>query len=153
MCSASKGTHKPHLDTASYRKSTLLLLGITVVLGLASRHVRWIAASFLGKYPGDLLYATMVYWVARLAAPASRKLSSAVIAAAICLGIELLKLWHVAYLDEFRSTAIGRLILGSGFHTLNIICYAAGVGLGLWLDELIETGRRGRAVQGQSYEK
>jgi len=78
----------------------------------------------------------MVYWIARLIAPASPKLRAAAITIAICFAIEFLKLWHEPHLDAFRQTMPGKLILGSGFHTLNLVCYVMGAGVGLLIDRL-----------------
>src|SRR5206468_512013 len=46
-------------------------LFVTVAVGLASRKWRWLLPATLGKYPGDALWAGMVYWAVAFDAPSA----------------------------------------------------------------------------------
>ena len=51
-------------------------------------------------------------------------------AAATSLGVELLQLYHMPWLDSVRSTTFGHLVLGSGFDPIDLIWYGVGIGVG-----------------------
>lgn len=117
------------------------LVAVTIALGLASRRFAAALPSWLAKNAGDALYATMTYWGFGLLAPRARALHVAAAAAAFCFAIELGQLYHAPAIDAVRATRLGALVLGSGFHTLDLVCYVVGVALAAALE---------RAVQPQS---
>jgi hypothetical protein len=43
-------------------------------------------------------------------------------------------LYHAGWIDAIRATRLGGLILGYGFLWSDLVCYAAGVGLGAILE-------------------
>ena len=53
---------------------------------------------------------------------------------AISVGVEFGKLYRVPWLDDFRATAVGHLLLGSSFSWQNLLAYAAGAAVGGMLD-------------------
>jgi hypothetical protein len=68
----------------------------------------------------------MVYFLVALARPdagSGRKLSVAV---AIALSVELSRLYHSPWLDEFRTTVAGAILLGRIFSPWNMVAYAIG---------------------------
>lgn len=113
----------------------------TIVAGLASRaygaHLPW----WLAKNAGDALYATMVFWALGFLVPRARAARVALAAVAFCFAIELGQLYHAPWIDGVRATTPGRLVLGQGFHALDLVCYVIGVALGAGL----ELGLRRRA--------
>jgi hypothetical protein len=131
---------------ANNRRRTIYaqLTVATIALGLLSRHLPTSLPTWIAKDPGDVLYATMIYWLARVCCPGVAKSRSAATSLAICVAIEFLKLWHAPWLDAFRVTTIGRLTLGVGFHVSNLVCYALGIGLALAIDARIGTGHKNR---------
>ena len=68
--------------------------------------------------------------------PALRRCKVATLAAATSLLVEFSQLYHAPWIDSIRGTTLGHLLLGSGFDSIDLICYAAGIGVGV----LIEMG-------------
>jgi hypothetical protein len=105
----------------------------TVVLGLLSRRIPALPA-WLAKDAGDVLYATMVFWLVGLLAPALPTRSAAVAAVAFCFAIELSQLYHAPWIDAIRDTRLGGLVLGHGLHATDLVCYGIGVVLGVLIE-------------------
>jgi hypothetical protein len=107
--------------------SGLALRGFGFGLGLSA---------FVVKYGGSLLWAAMVYFLVAMAVSPASRLSFALIAAAISIGVELLRLVHAPWLDAFRLTLPGALLLGRIFSLWNMIAYGVGIVLAMGLDRL-----------------
>ena len=86
------------------------------------------------KYGGSLLWAAMVFFLVAIAASRLSRLSVALIAASIAVGVELFRLVHTPWLDEFRLTMAGALLVGRVFSWWNMLAYAVGIGIGMALD-------------------
>jgi hypothetical protein len=114
------------------------LTAVTIVLGLLSRRISELP-SWLAKDAGDALYATMVFWLLGLLAPALPSRRAAVAAVTFCFAVELGQLYHAPWIDAIRDTRLGGLVLGHGFHASDLICYAVGVLLGVLIER---PGRR-----------
>lgn len=119
----------------------LLLTILTVVLGLASRRFANHLPALLHKNAGDILWATMVFFLVALLLPSLSTFRVALIAGAFSLTIECLKLVQVDWLAVFRSKPIGHLIFGSVFSFTNLVCYALGILLGAATEWRIVSGR------------
>ncbi|HSU53142.1 MAG TPA: DUF2809 domain-containing protein [Candidatus Dormibacteraeota bacterium] len=100
-----------------------------MVLGLASRKWPWLLAAALGKYPGDALWAGMVYWAVAFLSPAAPVIRVAAYALAISYLDELSQLYQATWINQFRATTVGHLLLGSAFSWLDLFAYTVGVGL------------------------
>jgi hypothetical protein len=109
------------------------LLAVTVVLGLVSRRIPELP-HWLAKYPGDVLYATMAYWLARLIAPRWPAPRAALAAVLWCFAVEASQLYHAPWLEEIRAHTLGGLVLGHAFHATDLVCYLVGTALGLAID-------------------
>jgi uncharacterized protein DUF2809 len=90
--------------------------------------------AFVVKYGGSLLWGTMVFFLVAVAIPGWSRRTVALIALAIAVGVELFRLVHAPWLDAFRLTTAGALLLGRIFSLWNIVAYAAGILLGVALD-------------------
>jgi hypothetical protein len=55
--------------------------------------------------------------------------------------VELIRLVHTPWLDDFRLTLAGALLLGRIFSVWNIVAYAAGILLGMMVDQAINSIR------------
>lgn len=55
----------------------------------------------------------------------------------IAVGVELFRLVHTPWLDDFRLTLLGALLLGRIFSPWDILAYVAGIGLALGFDSLL----------------
>lgn len=78
------------------------------------------------KYGGSMLWGAMVYLLVAAALPGRAKLHLAV-AAIIAICAELFRLYHTPWLDEFRLTLAGTLLLGRIFSVWNIVAYLGGI--------------------------
>jgi Protein of unknown function (DUF2809) len=107
--------------------SGLALRGFGFSLGLSA---------FVVKYGGSLLWAAMVYFLVAIAASHSSRLSIALIAAAIAIGVELFRLIHAPWLDAFRLTLPGALLLGRIFSLWNMLAYGVGIIFAVGLDRI-----------------
>jgi hypothetical protein len=59
------------------------------------------------------------------------------IAAVIAVGVELFRLVHTSWLDSFRLTMAGALLLGRIFSPWDILAYGIGIAPGALLDNLV----------------
>jgi hypothetical protein len=114
-----------------------------IVCGLALRKFGLgLGLSFhVVKYGGSILWAAMVFFL--VATAASSRLSRprvALIAAAIAICVELFRLVHTPWLDDFRLTTLGALLLGRVFSPWNMLAYGVGIILGMLLDYLAVKG-------------
>jgi Protein of unknown function (DUF2809) len=86
------------------------------------------------KYGGSVLWGTMVFFLAAMAAPARSPSGIALISAAIAICVELFRLVDTPWLDDFRLTTLGALLIGRVFSPWNILAYGVGIALGVLLD-------------------
>ncbi|MEA2917024.1 MAG: hypothetical protein QOJ15_9105 [Bradyrhizobium sp.] len=107
-----------------------------MIVGLALRGFgfRLGLPGFIVKYGGSVLWATMVFFLVAMAARARSRWSVAVISAAIAVGVELFRLVHAPWLDDFRLTMAGALLLGRIFSAWDMLAYGVGIVLGVLLD-------------------
>ena len=110
---------------------------ITMALGLASRHWPGTLPAALGKYPGDALWALMVFFAWCALRPRARTADVSACAMATCGGVEAAKLWQAPWLAAFRHTTLGHLLLGHVFSWQNLVAYGVGVLAGVVLDRVL----------------
>lgn len=116
------------------RAGYVLAVVLTIAAGLASRRFPQALPGFLGKYPGDALWALMVFFgLGAIFARASTG-RVAVGALAFACTIECLKLWSAPWLVQVRHTTLGHLVLGHVFWWPNFFAYAAGVLAGVAIE-------------------
>ena len=93
--------------------------------------------AFIVKYGGSLLWATMVVLLVGALAPRLSRTQIAAIAAAIAIVVEFSRLAHTPWLDAFRLTTAGALLLGRIFSLWNLVAYLIGIVAGVWLDRRV----------------
>jgi len=104
------------------------------------------------KYGGSMLWGTMVYFLVAMAAAHLARRSIALIAAAIAVAVELFRLVHAPWLDAFRLTLAGALLLGRIFSPWDMLAYGVGIVLAAGLDILAALLSRSNArVSSPSY--
>ena len=113
-----------------------VLVGVTIALGLLSRRIAGLPHG-LAKEPGDVLYATMAYWIARLVAPAGSWARAAVAATLFCFAIEVSQLYHAPWIEAVRDHRLGGLVLGHAFHATDLLCYVLGVAVGVGIERAL----------------
>ena len=109
----------------------------TLVLGLASRHGPDALSAALGKYPGDALWALMVFFGWCALRPRARTRELALLALATSVAVECAKLWQAPWLVAFRHTSAGHLLLGHVFSWRNLAAYGVGGLAGVALVRLL----------------
>ena len=92
--------------------------------------------SVLVKYGGSMLWGTMVLFLVAIAAPGQSRWRVALISALLAVCVELFRLVHTPWLDDFRLTTLGALLLGRVFSPWNMLAYGVGIVLGMLLDRL-----------------
>ena len=92
--------------------------------------------SVLVKYGGSMLWGTMVFFLVAIAAPGRSHWRMVLISALLAVCVELFRLVHTSWLDDFRLTTAGALLLGRVFSPWNMLAYGAGIMLGMILDRL-----------------
>ena len=126
------------------RTHSLLLLIGTVTLGLASRRFPAVLPPFVVAYAGDVLWASMVFWVLTLLQPNGEGRHLAAIAFAIAVAVEFSQRYHAPWIEALRASPVGALALGQGFLWSDIVCYLLGAMLAAAIDWTLRTRRRNR---------
>lgn len=83
--------------------------------------------SVVVNYGASALWGAMVYLLIALIAARSRPAVIAVTALFIAISLELFRLYHTPWLDAFRLTTAGALLIGRIFSLWNIVTYATGI--------------------------
>src|SRR6218665_2289912 len=112
-------------------------IGAVVAWGLASRRFSWLFPVALGKYPGDALWALMVFLGMALICPGASTLRLALLAATFSFAIEASQLYQAPWLNDIRSTTLGHLVLGSSFDGWDLVAYSVGIAAGALCDALL----------------
>ena len=113
---------------------------LVIALGLLSRRFPQFLPAALGKYPGDALWALMVFLGFGFVFRRARTGVVAVAALAFSFAIEFSQLYHAPWIDAVRYTVPGRLVLGSGFMWQDLLAYAVGIGAGVLVESVIANG-------------
>lgn len=115
----------------------LVCLIAVIALGLASRKFPSLFPAILGKYPGDALWAMMVFGGLAFAKPRASTGRLTALAFAISCAVEFSQLYQAPWLNAIRDTTLGHLALGSTFSWFDIAAYAAGVLVAFLVDALL----------------
>ena len=114
-----------------------LLFSTTIVLGLLSRHIPGVPL-----FIGDILWATMVYFMVRFLF-INRTIKWVTIASVLfCYAIEFSQLYKAPWLDKLRHTVLGGLILGETFLWGDMLCYTAGIMIGIFIELLFRNNQK-----------
>ncbi|GMA99966.1 DUF2809 domain-containing protein [Pelosinus sp. IPA-1] len=110
----------------------LILVIVVIILGLLSREL----SSWFPKWVGSILWGLMVFFIMGFIFRDRTTRHTALIAAIFSIGVEVAKLYHTPWIDEFRYTKIGGLLLGYVFSWNNISLYISGISLGAMCESL-----------------
>lgn len=108
------------------------LVVFTIIIGLLSRHF-----TVIPLFIGDILWATMVYFIARFLFISKKIKFVVLISLLFCYGIEFSQLYKAPWLDNLRHTLFGRLVLGETFLWGDLLSYTVGVVAGILIERLI----------------
>lgn len=106
-----------------------ILAGAIIVLGLLSRKY-----SVVPLWVGDVLWATMVYFMLRFFYVSASIQKIATISIVISYAIEFSQLYKSEWIDNIRHTFFGRMILGETFLWGDLLSYTAGILIGVVID-------------------
>jgi hypothetical protein len=140
----TKAAAMPSLTATRSRNRAVYVLAfvVTILLGLASRRYHGAISELFGKYPGDALWAAMVFFGWGALRPRASTRSVALLALATCLVVEAMKLYQAPWIVGIRHTTLGHLIFGHVFSVENLAAYAVGVVVALSVEVLWPGGRR-----------
>jgi hypothetical protein len=127
------------LGAATIRRACLCLSIIVCGLALRKFGLGLGLPSVLVKYGGSMLWGTMVFFLVAIAAPGRSRWRMALISALLAVCVELFRLVHTPWLDDFRLTTAGALLLGRVFSPWNMLAYGVGIMLGMILDRLVRS--------------
>ncbi|MGF0540516.1 DUF2809 domain-containing protein [Agrobacterium sp. ES01] len=82
---------------------------------------------FFVKYGGSLLWGMMVFWLLAMLLPSRSIRRVAALALVVAALTEFSRLYHTPWLDSFRLTFAGALLLGRIFSWGNILAYSLGI--------------------------
>ncbi len=115
------------------RQLYIPVVAIIMILGLASRKFS-APSSWVFLYLGDVLWATMFYFIFRFLFIRKTLFINALITTIWCFVIEFSQRYQSNWINAARATTIGVLVLGSGFLWTDLVCYIIGVGLGFAIE-------------------
>lgn len=123
---------------------TLRRAGLALAVIVCGLSLRWYGfplglPAFVVKYGGSLLWATMVFLLVGALLPRLARMQLATIAMVIAAVVEFSRLVHTPWLDAFRLTTAGALLLGRIFSLWNLAAYAVGIAFGVWIERLATT--------------
>jgi len=130
------GASGTFFTAARYRNRAMYALAclIAVLFGLASRRYPDVLPAFLGKYPGDTLWAVMVFFGWGLLRRRDSTSRVTLLALTTCLTVEVLKLYRAPWMIDIRHTMLGHLVFGHAFSAQNLVAYAVGVAVALGVE-------------------
>ncbi|MBB4379798.1 DUF2809 domain-containing protein [Bradyrhizobium sp. SBR1B] len=125
-------------------RTSLIRAALALAVIVCGLSLRWYGfplglPAFVVKYGGSLLWATMVFLLVGVLLPRLTRTQIAAIAVVIAVVVEFSRLVHTPWLDAFRLTTAGALLLGRIFSLWNLVAYAAGTAFGDWIDRLATT--------------
>lgn len=108
-----------------------IITGLIIILGLLSRKY-----SIVPLWVGDVLWATMIYFILRFFYVQSTIRNIAVVSIIICYAIEFSQLYKAEWINNLRHTFFGRMVLGETFLWGDLVSYTAGILIGVVIDRL-----------------
>jgi hypothetical protein len=116
--------------------STALVL-VTLGSGLRTRFGPLGLPPVVVKYGGSVLWSLLIYWIVSTLLPRWSVVAVALLAGSFATSVEFLKLYHAAWLDSFRTTIPGVLLLGRPFSVWEFLAYWLAMTIGALLNRYI----------------
>lgn len=113
-------------------RTSLIRAALALIVIACGLSLRWYGfplglPAFVVKYGGSLLWATMVFLLVGVLLPRLSRAQIAAVATVIAVAVEFSRLVHTPWLDAFRLTTAGALLLGRIFSLWNLVAYAIGI--------------------------
>jgi hypothetical protein len=112
-------------------------MAATVAAGLTIRFGQLGLPAAVVKWGGSTLWAVMIYWVISTALGSQRMVRNVILAGTIATAIELFKLYDAAWLDAFRRTLPGIILLGRIFTLRDIAAYWIAIVIAAILERVV----------------
>lgn len=138
--SISRKTDAPMIQRN--RTLYLVLTLVIVAIGLASRKYPSIFPDAFGKFPGDALWALMVFTGWGMITPRRSTAALALTALLCAYADELSQLYQAPWINAIRATTAGHLVLGSTFSWGDMIAYTIGIAFGCGIETVVYRIRR-----------
>jgi Protein of unknown function (DUF2809) len=103
-----------------------ILTILTMALGLGVRHLWQYLPDWINIWIGDFIWAIMLFWACRTVFVYSNPRKMTLLLILFCWFIETSQQFHTPWLDAFRATTFGGLLLGHGFLWSDMAAYTAG---------------------------
>ncbi len=119
-------------------KKRLFYLGLTIFTLFFALFIRnsWSKLPYcINFWIGVFLWAMMLYWACRFVFLHVNRSIMTVLLIIFCWTIETSQMFHTVWLDAFRNTTFGGLLLGHGFLWSDILAYTAGAVAGYLIDK------------------
>ena len=114
---------------AAARRRYAVAALLTIAAGLASRRSDAVPA-----WVGDLLWATMVFFLLSALRPAITWRLRAAVTLAVSYLVEISQLYQADWINDLRRNTVVHLVLGSGFSWSDIAAYTAGTAVAVAVD-------------------
>lgn len=112
----------------------LVLIALCVLGSLALARFGRPYAWWLPRY-GELgLWSMTLYWLLLWLQPTASTRRVTQLSLLLSLGIECSQLYQAPWIHDLRLTPVGAVVLGSGFHRIDLVCLAVGALLASVLD-------------------
>src|SRR5882757_3046052 len=119
------------------RTTYLLMCCLLIGAGLLSRAPALGLPPVVAKYSGSVIWGAMVYFAVASLIPTQPLLRRTATTALIAIATEFSQLVHFGWLDAFRRTTLGVLLIGRFFSWWDIVCYLAGIAIASGIDRLM----------------
>ncbi len=92
--------------------------------------------SIFGKYPGDALWALMVFLIWGFCRPELSVERRAVYALLTAYADEFSQIYQAPWINGIRATTVGHLLLGSTFSWWDQLAYTVGIALAFCIEKV-----------------
>jgi hypothetical protein len=132
--------HAPQMTPGVSIRAWYVAFAVTTIgLGLWVHRSGGGLGTVARDFIGDALWAMMVTWWISALLPRACILARGAAALAICFAVEFSQLMHTPWLDAFRRTPYGHLVLGNGFDSRDLVAYVSGVVIAVLLERLVRS--------------
>lgn len=90
--------------------------------------------AFVVKFGGSTLWALLLYWIVSSLLSSWRIPTVSLITGVLATSVEFFKLYRSPFLDAFRRTLPGVLLLGRIFSAWDIFAYLLAISVGAFID-------------------
>jgi Protein of unknown function (DUF2809) len=131
-----RGARKSARRNSQIVRACVCLLVISCGLALRNYGFGVGLPGFVVKYGASALWGTMLFLLLGIAVPGLKPKTLVPLAITIAVAVELFRLVHSPWLDAFRLTLAGALLLGRIFSFWDMLAYGIGIVLGAVVDRL-----------------